>query len=85
MERMTGVEPAFKAWEAFVLPMNYIRKVCLLGTSHQSSTPFPLYVADCPVPQNRFALYVAVLRGQELLEGTKSKVWGHLREGKCHI
>lgn len=23
---MTGVEPAFKAWEAFVLPMNYIRK-----------------------------------------------------------
>ncbi len=26
MERMTGVEPAFKAWEAFVLPMNYIRK-----------------------------------------------------------
>ena len=32
--RMTGVEPAFKAWEAFVLPMNYIRKVCLLGTSH---------------------------------------------------
>jgi hypothetical protein len=34
MERMTGVEPAFKAWETFVLPMNYIRKVCLLGTSH---------------------------------------------------
>ena len=28
MERMTGVEPAFKAWEAFVLPMNYIRKKC---------------------------------------------------------
>ena len=26
MERMTGVEPASKAWEAFVLPMNYIRK-----------------------------------------------------------
>ena len=34
MERMTGVEPASKAWEAFVLPMNYIRKVRLLGTSH---------------------------------------------------
>lgn len=33
MERMTGVEPAFKAWEAFVLPMNYIRKkMCLLDT-----------------------------------------------------
>lgn len=26
-----------------------------------------------------------IVRGQELLEGTKSKVWGHLREGKCHI
>lgn len=23
---MTGVEPASKAWEAFILPMNYIRK-----------------------------------------------------------
>ena len=22
---MTGVEPASKAWEAFILPMNYIR------------------------------------------------------------
>lgn len=26
-QRMTGVEPASKAWEAFILPMNYIRKV----------------------------------------------------------
>lgn len=25
-QRMTGVEPASKAWEAFILPMNYIRK-----------------------------------------------------------
>ena len=25
MERMTGVEPAYAAWEAAVLPMNYIR------------------------------------------------------------
>ena len=25
MERMTGVEPAYSAWEADVLPMNYIR------------------------------------------------------------
>lgn len=31
MERMTGVEPAFKAWEAFVLPMNYIRKAVPFG------------------------------------------------------
>ena len=26
MERMTGIEPALPAWEAGVLPMNYIRK-----------------------------------------------------------
>ena len=26
MERITGVEPAFSAWEADILPMNYIRK-----------------------------------------------------------
>ena len=32
MERMTGVEPASKAWEAFVLPMNYIRKKCAFWT-----------------------------------------------------
>ena len=25
MERMTGIEPAYSAWEADVLPMNYIR------------------------------------------------------------
>lgn len=26
MERTTGVEPASEAWEAAVLPMNYVRK-----------------------------------------------------------
>ena len=25
-KRMTGIEPASKAWEALILPMNYIRK-----------------------------------------------------------
>ncbi len=25
-ERMTGIEPAYSAWEADVLPLNYIRK-----------------------------------------------------------
>ena len=25
-ERMTGIEPALSAWEAEVLPLNYIRK-----------------------------------------------------------
>jgi hypothetical protein len=26
-ERVTGIEPAFSAWEADVLPLNYTRKV----------------------------------------------------------
>ena len=29
-ERMKGIEPSLKAWEAFVLPLNYIRLVVLL-------------------------------------------------------
>ena len=28
LERMTGIEPAFSAWEADVLPLNYIRAWC---------------------------------------------------------
>ena len=27
VERMTGIEPALSAWEADVLPLNYIRKL----------------------------------------------------------
>ena len=27
MERVTGIEPAFSAWEADVLPLNYTRKL----------------------------------------------------------
>jgi hypothetical protein len=27
MERMTGIEPALSAWEAEVLPLNYIRMI----------------------------------------------------------
>lgn len=30
MERITGIEPTSTAWEAVVLPMNYIRVFCLL-------------------------------------------------------
>jgi hypothetical protein len=29
MERMTGIEPALSAWEAEVLPLNYIRVTAL--------------------------------------------------------
>ena len=37
-KRMTGVEPASKAWEAFVLPMNYIRRQPL-AQSQEDSVP----------------------------------------------
>lgn len=30
MERITGVEPASSAWEADVLPMNYIRIITII-------------------------------------------------------
>jgi hypothetical protein len=34
LERMTGIEPAFSAWEADVLPLNYIRRRAQIsGTS----------------------------------------------------
>ena len=28
MERMTGIEPALKAWKACVLPLHHIRIIC---------------------------------------------------------
>ena len=28
MERVKGIEPSPKAWEAFVLPLNYTRDLC---------------------------------------------------------
>ena len=39
MERTTGVEPASKAWEAFILPMNYVRMCAAntLGVLHEES------------------------------------------------
>jgi hypothetical protein len=42
VERMTGIEPALSAWEADVLPLNYIRTVrqrflrCLANTSYRN-------------------------------------------------
>lgn len=34
-ERMTGIEPAYSAWEADVLPLNYIRERLTEHTQHQ--------------------------------------------------
>ena len=39
MERATGVEPASKAWEAFILPMNYARKSARLWQAQNHSVP----------------------------------------------
>lgn len=37
MERVEGIEPSTKAWEAFVLPLNYTRSKRL--TLYQNSAP----------------------------------------------
>lgn len=37
VERITGVEPASKAWEAFILPMNYIRILCAILRYHTTT------------------------------------------------
>ncbi len=31
MERARGIEPPSKAWEAFVLPLNYAREAVIAG------------------------------------------------------
>jgi hypothetical protein len=36
VERMTGIEPAYSAWEADVLPLNYIREEAQLYPDHRS-------------------------------------------------
>lgn len=54
MERMTGVEPASKAWEAFVLPMNYIRRVISAHLQRQTLSKSPTHTV--PVYHVPFAL-----------------------------
>ena len=39
-ERVTGIEPAFSAWEADVLPLNYTREVLLTLAKPQVRGPF---------------------------------------------
>ena len=34
LERMMGIEPTTKAWEAFVLPLNYIRNFSIYYTTN---------------------------------------------------
>ena len=37
-KRMTGIEPASKAWEALILPMNYIR-ICYIFAKQTTERP----------------------------------------------
>ena len=39
MERVTGIEPAFSAWEADVLPLNYTRRIVLQVTAAPHRLP----------------------------------------------
>ncbi len=44
LERVTGIEPAFSAWEADVLPLNYTRK--LFSEPAEKSNEEPAQGAD---------------------------------------
>jgi hypothetical protein len=46
VERMTGIEPALSAWEADVLPLNYIRRLCLRPRRGQLGCPCPHIVQE---------------------------------------
>ena len=52
LERVKGVEPSYKAWEAFILPLNYTRNSvslneqilanCLPHCQYRNNSPSPL-------------------------------------------
>ena len=56
VERMTGIEPALSAWEADVLPLNYIRRITarppradpsvVLDTSYRNRRPAWVILSD---------------------------------------
>src|ERR1700727_1978889 len=46
LERMTGIEPALSAWEADVLPLNYIRRVALPVLDGCQRCPCPHIVQE---------------------------------------
>jgi hypothetical protein len=48
MERMTGIEPACSAWEADVLPLNYIRALPDEGIMLTLRDGAPLHPARLP-------------------------------------
>jgi hypothetical protein len=46
VERMTGIEPALSAWEADVLPLNYIRRSRRRRLGRLLSRPCPHIVPE---------------------------------------
>lgn len=57
MERVKGIEPSSRAWEAFVLPLNYTRGTCILrnfqaaGQRDEAGTSaFSKKIHDCCQP-----------------------------------
>ena len=53
MERMTGIEPATPAWEAEVLPLNYIRTVVILYYSSAK-----LSTGKCVFPVDKIFFFI---------------------------
>ncbi|MEY2939685.1 MAG: hypothetical protein RIS58_672, partial [Actinomycetota bacterium] len=46
VERVTGIEPAFSAWEADVLPLNYTRQCVREGSNASDMSPTCFLGAD---------------------------------------
>lgn len=75
MEPMTGIEPALSAWEAEVLPLNYIGDALkTLGSSPSASGAYTVAYTTAVRPANRTLL--AIIRERA---GTNSPV--HVLEG----
>lgn len=51
LERIMGIEPTFAAWEAAVLPMNYIRVAFLYKKTTHISTEIlcVVYISHCNI------------------------------------
>lgn len=62
LEQMTGIEPAFSAWEADALPLSYI---CVLFRNTFIISDFPLLVKPC---FERFSLFFFLPSAFPILE-----------------
>jgi hypothetical protein len=51
MERATGIEPAFSAWEADVLPLNYAREQAREVTAASGAARVPAYDVSVAMAQ----------------------------------